>query len=115
MSDDFWGGIVIATVFIGGAWYWNKDPAPAPLQPGRYQIALENKEQPFLIDTATGNTWRWVYMPSNYKMGQYGQPEIVGRYWEKTDRFEDGHEEMEHFKKLRDLDKLLYEDKGKPK
>jgi hypothetical protein len=53
----FLGGAVFGSVNLLGAAPPLTAPA-APLQVGRYQITDPDKDQVWLVDTATGDTWR---------------------------------------------------------
>lgn len=110
MSDDFWAGAILASLIVGGGVYYKYKPSdevPAPPEVGRYQIVNYKDTATYLLDTATGDTWRWVRMQSDYKKNSYGIPDQVAVFWEMQERFTDQQKEAEFVTSMRNADRIL--------
>jgi len=108
MSEGFWTGVILTSLIAGGVYYANidKQPKQPELNIGRYEL-ISNGDQPsFLLDTATGDTWRWVHIKSNYKK-EYGAPETIDYMWEQQRRFTAKLDENEYVRSVLEFDKAV--------
>lgn len=109
MSDNrFWGGIFIGALLVGGVWYWK-----APSEVGRFQIVSSSENFKFLLDTATGDSWRFVKVESEYAKNKQGSPELLVWLWERHERFATSEDEAEYMSRVREVDKILHSPKPK--
>lgn len=115
MSDDFWGGMIIAAMIAGGIYFFTKDNVAPQVEVavGRYQIITSKDTPPFLIDTTNGDSWRWVRIESKYSKNKYGVPDVVAFMWEKQERYDNATDEARYIINIRQFDKDTHGPKTK--